>query len=177
MSLPVVNLGFAVQDAGSERGPGQAVLPAALTCLGDRFYLCPLYSARHCCNIGEGSPRSGEALVFLTQMTGAGSASGGFAASLASVGRQRDWSLLRRQIPARWQVIFQPEQALSHHGATILLCCWPRQGWPHLEGLTLSHRPYLRPMSPETSHVAVWKMGDHSPPCTLTSPLETRYPY
>lgn len=174
MSLLVVNLGFAVQDAGSERGPGQAVLPAALTCLGDRFYLCRLYSAQHCCNIREGSPRSVEAL---TQITGGGSASGGFAASLASVGRQRHWCLLRRQIPARWQMIFQPEQALSRRGATILRCCWPRQGWPHLEGLMLSHRPYWRPKSPETSHVAVRKMGDHSPPCTHTFPLETRYPY
>lgn len=63
MSL-LVNLGFAVQDAGSERGPGRAVLPAALTCLGDRVYLCPLYSAQHRCNIGQGSPlRRGTAVA------------------------------------------------------------------------------------------------------------------
>lgn len=45
MSL-LVNLGFAVEDAGSERGPGEAVLPPALTCLGDSFYFCPLHSAQ-----------------------------------------------------------------------------------------------------------------------------------
>lgn len=51
----LVNLSFVVQDAGSERGPGQGVLPAALACFGDRFYLCLLYSALHLYNISQGS--------------------------------------------------------------------------------------------------------------------------
>jgi len=57
----LVNLGFAVQDAGSGGGP-RAGSPACSP--GGRFYLHPTYSAQLCCNIGQGSPlRRGTAVA------------------------------------------------------------------------------------------------------------------
>lgn len=60
-----------------------------------------------------------------------------------------------------------------HHPLLLLATASPcPSGRAHAFLQTVSETDEL-----ETSHITLWKMGEHSPPCTHTSPLQTCYPY